>query len=88
MAGRGNRSPGTLSAHIYLTYVKKGLDVKAILNENSKENIADWIKIIKKLQSSNDKEKDIFAKIVAATANIALTKLSIAIQETQFLKWL
>ena len=88
MAGRGNRSPGTLSAHIYLTYVKKGLDVKAILNENSKENIADCIKIIKKLQSSFDQEKEIYAKIVAAKANMAWTKGFNAIQDTQVLKWL
>ena len=88
MAGRGNRSQGTPSAHIYLTHVKKGLDVKVILNENFKENIADCIKIIKKLQSSFDQEKAIYAKIVAATVNMAWTKGFNAIQDTQFLKWL
>jgi hypothetical protein len=74
MAGRGNRSQGTLSAHIYLTSGKKGLNAKAILNENSKERIADCVKIINKLQSSFDDEKDIIDKIVAATANMAWTK--------------
>ena len=88
MAGRGNRSQGTPSAHIYLTHVKKSLAFKAILNENSKENIADCIKIIKKLQSSFDQEKDIYAKIVAATANMAWMKGFNAIQDTHVLKWL
>ena len=88
MAGRGNRSQGTPSANIYLTHVKKGLDVKAILNQNSKEKIADCIKIIKKLQSSLELEKEIFVEIVAATANMACAKRLNAIQDTQVLKWL
>ncbi len=73
MAGRGNRSQGNLSAHIYLTNGKNGLNAKAILIQNSKENIADCVKIINKLQCSFDNEKEIIDKIVAATANMACT---------------
>jgi hypothetical protein len=81
MAGRGNRSQGTPSAHIYLKSGKKGLNSSAIFNENRKESFADCVKIINKLQSSFDDEKDIIDKIVAATANMAWTKGFSAIKE-------
>ena len=73
MAGRGNRSQGTPSAHIYLTSGKKGLNANAILNESSKERIAECVNIINKLQTSFDDVKEIINKIVAGTANMAWT---------------
>ena len=80
MAGRGNRSQGTSSAHVFLCSSTKGKSIEAILSTNNSKVVteaATWLKNLferyKDLQPVSEKPKTAQAKfrnkVVQALAN-------------------